>query len=887
MGFVVDQNLELQRDDDLGTYETFEMMSVNLATKKPINFTLIYRPPPSPKNGFTTAKFLEELEELLSKLVTRIPHDLCLLGDFNLHVECRRDPNVMKLFSITESMGLMQHVCEPTHTSGHMLDLIFTRTDASRCNLTVMETKDTGLSDHFAILCKVDQQLIDLCKQTKLSRSIRRVNHEMYANDLRHELNHLEDGDGVGLETLTNAFTTSCQSVTDAHAPIRTITMKGDALKPWYNDAIHDARKERRKLERKFNKTRLEVHREALREQERRVVRMIKQNKIAYYCDRFTQASQKESWELINSLLNNENAIPMPKGYSKEELPQTFCDFFTDKVQKIREELDSQQPEDNLSEDIPQVSTNISAFEPVDAEEVKAVIMRCSTKTCSLDVIPTALLKIPAILQSCVHIITRIFNESLSSGNVPNYMKRAVIRPSLKKSNLDVNCLSNYRPVSNIPFLGKVLEKIVSKQLVAHLQRHGIGDPLQSAYKQGASTETAMMHIKEEIDRILDNGDAVLMVLLDLSAAFDTIDHDMLLDRLRRHVGLDGAALRWVASYMSGRTQCVSIDGSFSQAADLTIGVPQGSVLGPLLFLVYILPLRHVIEGHGIKRHGYADDTQLFSKMTWRNPVACDEEILRMEKCLSDVRKWMIGNKLKMNASKTEVIIFHNGRFERDIRIRIGEELIEPKAKVRNLGCHLDTQFKMDAHINNATSVGYYQLRRIAKVRPHLSDRACANVIQSQIVSRLDYHNGMLLGLPASHTRKLQLLQNNAARLLTRTKMREHITPVLARLHWLPVEARVQFKTLCHIHRAIHSPHAPPYMQNMISLYHPRRDLRSNDSNFVLDIPRVNNAYGRRSLTHTGATLWNGLPDELRCTVSFMTFKKNLKTVLFRKFYPL
>ena len=201
---------------------------------------------------------------------------------------------------------------------------------------------------------------------------------------------------------------------------------------------------------------------------------------------------------------------------------------------------------------------------------------------------------------------------SLIEGIVPSSMKSAVIKPLLKKENLDCNILKNYRPVSNLTFLSKVLERVVAKQLKEYMSNNNLQEPFQSAYKQYHSTESALLMVHNDILCAMENQGVTLLVLLDLSSAFDTIDHPVLLSRLQHHLGINGTILAWFESYLSDRTQCVHINGKSSAPQPLQYGVPQGSVLGPLLFSIYILPLGDIIRRHGMKLHIYADDTQVY-----------------------------------------------------------------------------------------------------------------------------------------------------------------------------------------------------------------------------------------------------------------------------------
>ena len=511
---------------------------------------------------------------------------------------------------------------------------------------------------------------------------------------------------------------------------------------------------------------------------------------------------------------------------------------------------------------------------------------KCANKSCSLDNIPTSLIKNETVLQSVIPALTSLINKSFATGKFPDSLKQAQVTPLLKKSGLDVSDLKNYRPVSNIPFLSKVIEKVIAKQLNDHLTRHHLHDELQSAYKKGCSTETALLRIKSDIDHILDEGDGVLLVLLDLSAAFDTIDHSILLQRLHDEVGLRDQALDWINSYLSQRTQAVHINGSVSQAVALSIGVPQGSVLGPLLFLTYLLPLKRVIESHHMPRHGFADDTQLYSRLSLKKPTSCESQVQTMQDCLADVRGWMTTNKLKLNDSKTEVLVISskaNAKHTENIKIKIGEEVITPSPVAKNLGATLDNIMSMERQVSSVTRSVYFNLRRISKIKSYLTQSACANAIHATVTSRLDFNNGLLLGIPTNTLSRLQIAQNNAARLLTGAKKSDHIKPVLYNLHWLPVQQRVTFKILTTIHKAIHSVTAPAYLTELLSIYQPRRALRSSADEWRLQVDRTFNKYGTRSFNVLGAKMWNELPAEIRGPVSLSVFRKHLKTFLFKQ----
>uniref|UniRef100_A0A8C6LXF7 Reverse transcriptase domain-containing protein n=1 Tax=Nothobranchius furzeri TaxID=105023 RepID=A0A8C6LXF7_NOTFU len=473
------------------------------------------------------------------------------------------------------------------------------------------------------------------------------------------------------------------------------------------------------------------------------------------------------------------------------------------------------------------------------------------------DVIPPRLLKevFPLISNSVLGII----NSSLTLAEVPHAFKHAVLQPILKKPSLDPTDYYNLRPISKLPFLSKFLEKIVYEQLLKHLNEIQVMDICQSGFRQQHSTENAHVRVFNDIFLALDSGFHVVLVLLDLSTAFDTIDHDILITRLHTWAGISCSALDWFRSYFRNRSARVMLDGCSSESQPLRWGVPQGSILGMLLFNLYILPLGAIFRKHAVSYHLYADNCQIYFsfKPTQSTKVLSD--------CILEVKLWLADNFLHLNDSKTELFVFSPYSITATHQPDLNYLSPNVSSVISNLGVKMDQALKMDAQVNNTVKSCFYQLRGISKLKHTLSVRLLKSVVHTFITSRLDYSNSCLYGISKAALSRLQLVQNSAARFLTGAGRRQHISPLLKSLHWLPVQFRINFKILLLTYKSLNH-QAPPYLCELVHYYNPLRALRSEDK-LLLAVPNARlKSRGERAFSVCAPKLWNALPLLVRQT---------------------
>uniref|UniRef100_A0A669CQX3 Reverse transcriptase domain-containing protein n=1 Tax=Oreochromis niloticus TaxID=8128 RepID=A0A669CQX3_ORENI len=376
-----------------------------------------------------------------------------------------------------------------------------------------------------------------------------------------------------------------------------------------------------------------------------------------------------------------------------------------------------------------------------------------------------------------------------------------------------------------------------------------------------------------------DSGECTVLVMLDLTSAFDTVDHSIMINRLKDLFGITGVVLKWFMSYLSERSFTVCMNHVLSETSVLPSGVPQGSVLGPILFLLYILLLGQIIRRYNnISYHLYADDIQLCCsfKTSEFYKLSC------LNNCLSEIKQWLNDNFLQLNADKTETLMFAPDHMLSEIKQHISFLDRSFQSSLRNLGVIFDSSMSLEKHSKQLVQNCFYHLRNISKLRLLVSKAELEMIIHAFISSRLDCCNGLFICLNKSAPDRLQTVQNAAARLLTGTNKRSHITPVLASLHWLPVNFRVHFKILVVTFRVLHG-EAPQYISDLLKPHTSSRALRSSGQMLLL-VPRTRfKTRGDRAFQALAPRLWNSLPLSLRCLDSNDSFKKQLKTFLYKR----
>lgn len=797
-----------------------------------------------------------------------------------------------QLSDILTDRNYFQFVNQPTRFDNY-LDLVISDLNFLQSNLlTNFSVTDIAFSDHKLVKFEIFFNFVNAKTESFTFRNLKGIDPSEFSELLQKSSIYSECP--ADPDSFVTKLYSDVNVILDKLAPLTTITKRCTLITrptpPWYTSELIKAKRKTRQLERKHNRTKSVTDFAAWKKARRHNTKLIKIARNNFLKNAISEASgAKHSWKIINNILckpkNNPTNIT---GVTAESL----CKYFVDKITKIQASIfgilsavTAVKIESHSCE------TALKTFLPVTVSETKTVINSLQ-KPSPVDLIPLRILKASSSVFAVL--ICRLANLTFETGVFPSQFKIAEVKPLLKKPDLDPTDHASYRPISNLNSIGKILEKLVHARISAHLLNSPNFSALQSGYRPFHSTETANLKILNDLIFNSSKGSPSMLISLDLSSAFDCVIHTKLLDRLHDDFGIDGICLKWLKSYLHNRSQYVSLMNARSPTILLQTGVPQGSVLAPLLFSSYVSPISRLASQHNLSCHSYADDTTIYF------PLGCNTDIETklnaLNICTTDLKNWLMFQGLMLNPNKTDAIV--TGTKQQVHRtdtqtssIKIADVDIEPSDSLKLLGVTYDSNLTFNAHINNLCKSVNIQLRSLKHIRKYL-DQPTANIVATSIVaSRLDYCNALLPGITQYNMKRLQNLQTHAAKIVTKN-YQKHQCNLLKELHWLPVRHRIEYKISLITFKALNT-NNPKYLKELLNPYIPQKSLRSS-SQFLLQVPTSKSALHDRAYAVVGPTTFNSLPIHLRQfafdsesninSALTGTFKKQLKTHLFSKY---
>ena len=863
--------------------------------------------------------FISEFNSLLSGLNRSLtPYIIC--GDFNIRWNIADDSKTIAFKDLLDEYGTVS--CTPeskTHTLGNTIDFILvdpslhSSNGISEARVDVHET----LSDHFPVhfSCLLTKAPPEKPQKIKYVRKLKNIHEEFFNMDIISSLSKNFPLSG-SFEEQVNAFDACLSEVLETHAPLVACKTNHDPRPGWMDHEYSLERATRRSLENQSHKTGDPEDRALFVEQRSYCSLLADHKRTKFYQKHITdnRGNQRVLFQVFNDLLDSDsNSHTMPDTLDGVALANKFNESFINKIDKIHSNIEdnalidiktkndkyvanspivditdkannknlpinnNNNNEDNTPDPpIPGIKSMLFEFEPTTVDEIRLVVKESGIKTSPSDPLPSTVMKIS--FEAALSCLTIVVNSSLKHGTIEG-VKEAIVRPLLKKAGLDYNDFLCFRPISNIPFVSKVIEKIVQRRTNTHLDLNNLNCDSQYGYKRNHGTETLLVHFVDQLLVAVDKKLGVVVLLIDLSAAFDTVCHSVLLRILSDELGIRGTALRWFKSFLTGRTQRVMVDGHLSEPIHLKFGVPQGSVLGPILFNLYTRSISKVFSSAGFSSSGYADDNSGLCAFT--HHTSYDVIMNNLPECFEKLRAWMNHHFLKINETKTEIIIFGSQSFLSSNIINgtflESGHCIRASDSVKYLGVHFDSLLNFNKHINSVSSSCYLFIRKLSSIRKFLSQKDCESLVHAFISSRLDSCNSLFFGLTKANISKLQKVQNAAIRVITFKKKRESVKECYQELHWLDVHQRISFKILLIVFKCIQGI-APASLQTSIVIKD-QNAMTLETSYFPIS------NIGRRAFTFYAPRQWNSLPADLRRVNKLDTFKAHLKTHLFSK-YP-
>ena len=535
-------------------------------------------------------------------------------------------------------------------------------------------------------------------------------------------------------------------------------------LKPWISPGILCSINRKNKLYKKYLQTSSDKHEKAYKKYRNTLTNVLREAKRLYFQNSFKacKGNSKETWKLLREATNSKkDPVHLPPSfvddsntvYSGEQVAKGFNDFFT----SIGQQLDARIPSSSSSPtkyikkvEYPSLNT-LPSTNPL---EIENIIQSLNPVGGGTDMISTKILLVT--YKKIINHLTYFFNICLRNAIFPNRLKTALVIPVYKTG--ENNKFTNYRPISMLPIFSKILEKILYTHISSYLEEYSILQNCQFGFRKNHSTYMAMALIVDIITKALENREKVCGLYLDLKKAFDTVNIQILLDKLCL-IGVQGSALEMLKSYLNNRLQRVRANGFVSEDNEITLGVPQGSILGPLLFLIYINDLPNISDS--AKFFLFADDTAIIVKGSTYNDL--QEQI---DYLMPQLTGWFHSNKLTLNTSKTCFQLYSLIPSQEDIKVTINNTFIARSPSVKYLGIVFDENMKWQTQLNITMAKLSRLIGVMARTRCFLSSAELLLLYNSLILPHLNYCAAVWGSVYKIHLNKIVKLQKRAVRII-------------------------------------------------------------------------------------------------------------------------
>ena len=786
------------------------------------------------------------------------------MGDFNIDL-LKKHPAWESTFTL---FGLHQLINKPTRvtpTSSTLIDHIYATNPSIVSNVDVPAI---GISDHYSVCCTVackDITSVNTKHSSIVYRCFKHFNEQAFLTDLSlvpfNYVYNFDDPDSA-LSHLTEALLT----VANKHAPLKEKRIRQQTLPPWFNADIKKAMFTRDTFKKQKN---FEEYKKA----RNRVTNLVRQAKRNYF--QKLAGSQKDvsaMWRAVNTLTRHKRQANTK--FPSQLTPDILNDFFVSVAPKTLEKLQCTHNDETMYEIPDQLKTccnrqnpdNATFFIPFLAvHEVGKLISKMdSKKSVGLDSVNVQLLKLS--LPYIVEPLTYVYNLCIQKSCFPSGFKTAKVIPIPKTKDIS-NCPSDYRPISILSALSKPLERHIHKHMLKFFENFGLFHSYQSGFRENHSCQTAVTRLTDTWLSALNERQMVGTVFLDLSKAFDLVNHIILMKKLSVY-NVGESALLLLKSYLTGRKQCVQLNGTSSCKKPVSCGVPQGSILGPLLFCIFINDLPLCISSTLVQCDMFADDDTLHTP--GENVQKIQHEL---QLSLNDVSDWCNNNLMVLNPSKSKcMLIATRQKHQRNLPaldLNVNSKPVKQVSEHRLLGVTVDEQLKWQTHIENVCKKIAKNIYLLSKIKDIVNYQAKRMFFFAHIMSHLNYVSNVWDGSAEVHMKLLQSLHKRAVKMLLYGCSREG-TNIHKKAQILPLNKQLLYNKNVLMFRTLLG-QSPSYLLPFIT-----PSERSLDSTYRLRLPKPRIDLYKTSLAFSGSTAWNNLPMHIKSSRSLPSFKKNM-----------
>ena len=826
--------------------------------------------------------FIKALE---SALLTTDPNTVCIFaGDVNIDLlKCNSISAVKDYLNLMIGNLFTPAITLPTRITAStisLIDHIFVRLPSKLINSEITSGN---------LYCDISDHLPNFCFISNSSSNLKSTSRPMVrfysSSNFARFIQSVECTDFSQVYALSdpndayNIFVSKITFLHDACFPKTILSRKKLKNKPWITAGIKTSIRRKNLLFRKYIDNPTPEKHAALARYRRVLNKSIRYSKSSYYKRMIIeqQHSSQKTWGVLNELLNRKNkSSPVISSISHNStivkdnigIANAFNDYFSKIGNKLAEDISCDA--DPMQFLCPSNTKSIF-LSPVTEEEIsKEIFSLKDGKSPGLDEITSKILK--SICHVIVPMLSHIFNLVLTTGVYPDALKVAKVIPIFKKGNR--NYPENYRPISLLPSINKLLEKTIEKRLRIFLKDNNTLFDYQFGFRKCHDTSHALLETINCIRTHLDNGENVLGLYLDLKKAFDTVDHRILLQKLYSY-GIRGKAYDVISSYLSGRKQLMYVNGVLSNYTSINIGVPQGSVLGPLFFLMYVNDIRNIVPNESVRL--FADDTNVFV-----HDKDCVKLVCKAQAVLSQLKTWFNSNKLTLHLGKTTFSIFHSnesGAHSCPDHFTLNNTKICRTACAKYLGLLIDDKLSFKNHIDDLCNSLVKYNGIFYRLRTSLPLAVAIQLYYSLVYSKISYGIEIFGVVKASILRPLQVLQNRILKTITFSQRRYPTDKLHSNLGILKVSDIHTLRMCTFVFKYVNSK-LPQVFCNIVN---PRRSSHVPNptrNNALFSVTRHNSKHGKLLLNNYCYKIWSDLPNDIKLSRSYATFKDKVKSLL-------